>query len=387
MGQRWQLLVVIWSAWLLTGALAFRKRSDHRSELSGRRGAKRQSKQAKGEANSWNGTDDKMRRDPSFKNLMKEWDLLRQEASAYDKKGYHDSSGDEKLRGSEDGTALLELAANTSSTTSKRFEGFFFKNVMPTFTPYQTKKGWGPTPDSFVVYPSGSEAKGKKFPIISFLHGLFGSFSTTYLVYKGLLHYVASYGFVVVATTLCPAVCPLNLYSKIQRFMIDMLKTSLYRGMSDFSRTGLMGHSMGGSGTIISSQVSDTSLKAAVAMNPAPTFGNLHTAVLKIFAKMPSFFTGGALDTCMPPPVSWPYFKMSPSGSARVIIAGASHSSSVGSVGQPVGIVVSWIAVFLRCHVAGDNEACQLLQDKMCRSLRWKAVACRIKGEMRSAQL
>lgn len=310
-----------------------------------------------------------MDRDREQRKFLREWRKLREEARPYDEVAKD---------GPEGASALMQLQDDALGSLNA---SWLFKNEMGDFPLYSTKKVWGPSPDSFALVPSGLKAMGKKFPIVSFLHGLFGSFSTTYLAYKGLLHYISSFGFVIVVTTLCPAICPMNLYSKIQRTMIRWMKWSFHSGKVDFDRRAFFGHSMGGGSTIISSQVRDSKVKAAVAMNPAPAIGNLHALVLKITAKMPTFFTGGTLDTTMPPPVSWPYYQSSPYGSARVIIRGATHSSAVGVAGSSVGKVVPWTAVFLLCHVSENKDACKRMEDRMCKSLGLLASTCKVKGQ------
>lgn len=289
-----------------------------------------------------------------------------------------------------DSFALSEIGSDSSVQGNQSLaHAWRFSNKMhKEFKLFKTGKYWGPTPDSFVVRPKGTRAIGKKFPVVSFLHGILGGYFTTYLAYKGLLHYIAAHGFIVVATTLCAVGCPLDLYSHIQRLMPKLMRFSIHRSRCDHTRRAYFGHSMGGEGTVISSHSRARRVKAVVAMNPSALFWTYHVALLKLTGKMPSMFTGGALDALRIVGIvnTWPYFQLAPRGSASVVVQGSTHNSPVGFLGTHVGQVVPWTLVFLRCHVYRDKNACNRLHRKMCKTLGWRATRCKIKGSWRSTR-
>ena len=58
-----------------------------------------------------------------------------------------------------------------------------------------------------VYYPSGATASGRRFPLISFAHGLAGGGSVDWLAYNPLLSHIASHGYIVASPRACDLGC------------------------------------------------------------------------------------------------------------------------------------------------------------------------------------
>jgi predicted dienelactone hydrolase len=171
-------------------------------------------------------------------------------------------------------TALLFLALALLGTNAKHVRG-------PYLT--ATKLLENPKADSSdrkigVRYPTGPAAKGKKFPLISYAHGLGGGGTVAEpLGYTTILDHIASFGYVVAAPQACNTGCHddrtslpfdppgfANFYQQ-QLLTIDWAKDTLDEklgGLINFTvGTGIAGHSMGGQATVFSAAYAGNSTK------------------------------------------------------------------------------------------------------------------------------
>ena len=150
-----------------------------------------------------------------------------------------------------------------------------------------------------VYYPSGAAASGRRFPLISFAHGLAGGGSVDWLAYNPLLSHIASHGYIVASPRACDLGCAEHCrtlwgdppcwgnYYQEQLKVLAWAQTNASRAdpvMSAVNHTvgyGVSGHSMGGQATLFSSSFENATrhnIKAAVMHHaftdseyPAPT--------------------------------------------------------------------------------------------------------------------
>lgn len=143
------------------------------------------------------------------------------------------------------------------------------------------------------------------YPLVAFLHGCCkDSVEQSHTDYTALHESLASNGMVVAAVNTGLGKPDLVRYSHDQLHMISALaqRTEMHEvlGKVDFSNVVLMGHSSGGGGTLGSATTTtnplpNTTIRAAVAIDPAPP-PLTNSSVL-----VPTFFMVGQNDTIVPP--------------------------------------------------------------------------------------
>lgn len=133
-----------------------------------------------------------------------------------------------------------------------------------------------PYGNAVVVYPveANTSTNNASFPFLAFAHGGAAGMGLTYFNYAAQMEVIASYGFIVVATTVNEGGTP-PLYSSQQRAVIKTCKAnpSLHPAFSkaDFTRTAVAGHSMGGIATresLASEEANTLNIKAGWCSHP-----------------------------------------------------------------------------------------------------------------------
>lgn len=178
-------------------------------------------------------------------------------------------------------TLILTLFAHTSNNelaSSVYPPQFNLKNKAMSGGPFRVLKttvkvgGYkcGGNQNAMVYYPDTSF---HEFPLISFAHGLGAGGHEVDIDYQKLLVGISSWGFVVIATESAPLFY-------CEHIDIDQLRSIDYALTSDAfcfkhlarsSLVGVVGHSMGGQGTIRSAGYKNTKIGAAVALHPVYT--------------------------------------------------------------------------------------------------------------------
>jgi hypothetical protein len=116
----------------------------------------------------------------------------------------------------------------------------------------------------YTVYRPACMKEGEKYPVITWANGTCGPTEG----YGGLLRYVASYGYIVVATNSrytgvgTPMLTALDFAASINKD-----STSVYYNRLDLSKVGAMGHSQGGGATVTAA--SDSRIKSVIIWNAA----------------------------------------------------------------------------------------------------------------------
>ena len=158
----------------------------------------------------------------------------------------------------------------------------------PLSGPYQTTHSTMKMPDPHyqhpidVYYPLNT---ADNFRFVSFAHGAGGGSVILPVVYKSLLHSLASWGYVVAATKACMMgsndTCH---YYEHQLRVIDWARGKAADGtapfaLANFSTVAIVGHSMGGEATMLNSQASSAALLRAFAYFSSSSSSSYYTVV------------------------------------------------------------------------------------------------------------
>lgn len=228
-----------------------------------------------------------------------------------------------------------------------------------------------------VYYPS---APGR-FPLVSWAHGYnnYGHFA--YACYADMLTALVAQGYVVIAST--SSNFPLECADewKDQLRSLEWAQGSSVAERIDFSRTGLMGHSMGGGATYHGAgqagAVEQYNISAAVALHPQITSPS------KLFSinspLVPVFYGTGSKDTTVDPnSVSAAYEQTWSVPKVFAEIEGAVHD-------EPMCDCDSWVSpgsqrftpyviAFFDCHVKGVATQCSKIYGSGSESLCFGSV-------------
>lgn len=177
---------------------------------------------------------------------------------------------------------------------------------------------------AYVLYPND----GKKYPLLSFAHGLTAWDTTIWFPY--VLEGVAKSGYVVVAPEAGTASCAEQHLDQIRGLEWALGNSELLPHIDVSAGTGIFGHSMGGGSTITSASdaaaISKYNIKAAAAMHPAP--GNNAP-------KIPILYLTGTKDTLVPSfSVFAQYDAANVSDKTFVNIVGSTHVNACGCPSQ-----------------------------------------------------
>jgi hypothetical protein len=160
----------------------------------------------------------------------------------------------------------------------------------------------------YTVYRPACMKEGEKYPVITWANGTCGSTEG----YGGLLRYVASYGYIVVATN--------SRYTGVGTPMLTALdfaksinedSKSVYYHRLDMDKIGGMGHSQGGGATVTAA--SDPRIKAVIIWNAATSAVKPFLAVSgdnDLFGFTPASMASAANGAAQPG--SWLYFHKVP---------------------------------------------------------------------------
>jgi dienelactone hydrolase len=211
--------------------------------------------------------------------------------------------------------------------------------------------------DATVYYPTGDAQP--PFAIVAVVPGYLSPQS----IIQGWGSYLASHGIVTItigtnSTSDQPPVRAMALLDALESLKGENTRMgSPLVGKLDVSRMGVMGHSMGGGGTLIAAQDNPT-LKAAIGLNPWDSGGD--------FSKMtvPALiFTATGDTTAAPTTHAYPFYMQIPSTTKKMLWSqqGSSHGSAInpsGASGQIGGYGVAWMKVFLE----GDERYIPILK-------------------------
>lgn len=153
----------------------------------------------------------------------------------------------------------------------------------------------GGAEDVHIVYPLNTVGA---IPIISFAPGCCKtSVNNSQQEYDSLFCHVASYGFLVALFQTCTHQCSVLHLSEHQLYVVSALEANLnlhpILSKVDFSRVGLMGHSIGGTAAIKGASLGIPSVRAVAAIHPG-NWTPSYTFVAQ--GQAPIFFMAGETD-------------------------------------------------------------------------------------------
>jgi hypothetical protein len=203
-----------------------------------------------------------------------------------------------------------------------------------------------------LVHPTALGARGVRHPIVTWGNGSFAVPSQ----YTGLLEHLASWGFVVVAST-----------SSRTAKGVEMLAGARYlvaendRRASDFYRTlrtrrvGAVGHSQGAGGAVNATNRSRglvrTTVPVALPDERLVSPGDEYDVAR---LRRPVLFLGGGLDLVISPPTTIRGFYDRADGpAAMAVLTGAGHNTIQGTGGELTPYLTAW----LRYQLASDRFA------------------------------
>jgi dienelactone hydrolase len=208
-----------------------------------------------------------------------------------------------------------------------------------------------------VYYPTSSGT----FPIVSFGHGYNNGGDDAYACYEQMNSELAAAGYVVIVSesSLWPLECA-DIW-KDQLRSIEWAKASNISSKIDFSKVGLMGHSMGGGASYHNAGQADVvkaySIGAVVALHPQTSLYSTTNSLVPIF-----FGTGSKDSVISPSSVKAAYSKTVGVAKAFSEIAGAVHDEPMCDCGtwkSPGHMRHTPFAIAMfDCHLRGDEQQC-----------------------------
>jgi len=217
-----------------------------------------------------------------------------------------------------------------------------------------------------VYYPETSPSwlpwqNSNTYPVVSFAHGFHNGGTDAYACYEEMNSALAAAGYVVIVSqsSTFPSECKEESLDQLRS--IEWLRTSQFADKIDFSKAGLLGHSMGGGATYHNAGqpdvVADYNIGAAVGLHPQT---RLFDAVSPV---VPFFYGSGSQDN-----VIWPsWVKQSYSeteGVAKVFaeIEGAVHDEPLCDCGtwKTPGSQrhTPYMIAMFDCHLKGVKSQC-----------------------------
>jgi predicted dienelactone hydrolase len=156
-----------------------------------------------------------------------------------------------------------------------------------------------------IVHPTDTS---KKYPLLSFAHGYGAGGALLSVYYKGLLSFLASHGYVVVATE--DATSSLCFSENVDQIAsMQFMKDKNDPRVDWNAPTGVVGHSMGGYATLLSAQDTDNikkfNIRASVALHPMGRASSNPPAPPPTIATM---FTTGSKDKIVPSSSTFKYY-------------------------------------------------------------------------------
>jgi len=215
----------------------------------------------------------------------------------------------------------------------------------------------GPDQGGIAVYPADSS---RKYPVISYAHGLTLGGERLEGAYIKLWNLLASAGYVIIA----PKAGAMNYCTDEYKDQLNALEwvrnSTELKDRIDFSMpAAIAGHSMGGLATILSAsqaeKVKELNIGAAVAEHPSVHIGGCEGCKPIV----PIMFTTGTKDFIVPPNIVRNEYKRTTNVTrAFVNFQGVGHGDCNGGKVMQGAYVLDW----LNCFIKKNSTACKLAQ-------------------------
>lgn len=193
-----------------------------------------------------------------------------------------------------------------------------------------------------LFYPTQLGAGGFKHPILTWGNGSFGMPS----YYPGVLHQLASWGFVIIASISETTGTGNEMLSGAQDMVnLNSDPSSMFYNTLNTDAVGAFGHSQGAGGTIRATVNSGGLIKTALPIClPAPYWVSQPDTFNVAQLTAPVLFLGGSNDLLISPP--WTlleYFIEVPGATAMLVLNGADHLTIQGNGGGYLGYLTAWL--------------------------------------------
>jgi dienelactone hydrolase len=257
------------------------------------------------------------------------------------------------------GAAVLSLLSVIAGTAQAQVHG-----PDPTVRSLEAAAGPYAVTSTVVTSPSGYGAGAVYYPTLR-TEGQFGvvvlapGFLAIQNYYKWLAERLASHGFVVVTVNFNsvfdqPDLRGTQMVKALQQVVaLSKTKTTPYYGVIDVNRQAVMGHSMGGGGTLAAAR-DNPSLKAAVALAPWHTTKDWSTI------QVPTLIISDEKDTIATNSVhSNPFYASFNAAlpSAKIELVGASHLCGIQASAEDCKTSLAKYSVaWLKRFVDGDTR-------------------------------
>src|SRR4051794_8144893 len=203
-----------------------------------------------------------------------------------------------------------------------------------------------------VFYPANLGAGGTRAPIVTWGNGSWAKPSQ----YTGLLNQLASWGFVVVATTDQTTGTGSEMLAALNWMEAqDSTAGSPFAGKLDLTKEAAVGHSQGAGGTVNATNHSGGRIDTAIPIAlPAQIWVGAGDAFAVNQLAVPTLFLGGANDVLIASPSTITgYYNAKPGAAAKAVLKGADHNTIQGTGGGFLGYITAW----LRYQLMGDPTA------------------------------
>lgn len=201
-----------------------------------------------------------------------------------------------------------------------------------------------------LFYPADL-ASGAARPLLTWGNGS----STPTSSYPGVMNHLASWGFVIVASTSVNTGTGQEMLAGVNYMLSqNSNSSSIFYNRIDASKVGALGHSQGAGGTVNATNNSGGLIKADVPIClPDQRYVHSPDQFNVAALRVPTLLLGGNADLIAPPTTLQGYYNQIPGAAALAILKGANHFTIEGSGGGYLGYLTAWFMYNLR----GDQYA------------------------------
>lgn len=203
-----------------------------------------------------------------------------------------------------------------------------------------------------LLFPTDLGAGGFLHPIITWGNGTNADPGQ----YPGLLEQLASWGFVIVASTSPTTGTGAEMLAGVDYMIAENADPgSIFYQKLDTGSVGAIGHSQGAGGTINSTNLSNGTIVTAVPIAlPDQMWVGSGDEFSVADLDVPVFFVGGSRDRLIAPPATLQgYYDDVPGAAALAVLKKAGHNTIQGSGGGFLGYLTAWMMYQLQ----GDDVA------------------------------
>lgn len=203
-----------------------------------------------------------------------------------------------------------------------------------------------------IHHPRDLGRDGTRHPIVTWGNGSWA----TPAQYQGVLNQLASWGFVVIASTSSTTGTGVDMLAAVDYLIArNTDAASIFAGTLDTARIAAAGHSQGAGGAARATLASGGRISTVVPINPPdPFWVNDADEFDFTLVTVPVLLLSGVADTWISPPRTVTDYYNKISGPAvRACLKGADHNTIQGSGGNYLGYLTAW----LRYQLLGDGHA------------------------------